>query len=105
MKRHVLTKTLASEIESHLVVYARPKSCQTKIERFGEGIKVYVTAVPDSGQANEAIVRELAKFLKIPKSAVSLISGRTHRAKIFLISGLSSDQLRTKIDELVSKSV
>ena len=38
-------------------------------------LKVHVTQVAERGRANKAIVTVLAKQLKIPKSAIQLVSG------------------------------
>ena len=48
-------------------------------------LKISVTAPPDDGRANAAIVELLAKALKISKSRVQLLSGTTQRQKKFLI--------------------
>ncbi|MEN8236199.1 MAG: DUF167 domain-containing protein [Pseudomonadota bacterium] len=50
-------------------------------------LKVYVTAVPDAGKANAAVIELLAKVWKIPKSAFAIARGSTHRRKVFEISG------------------
>lgn len=46
-------------------------------------IRVYVTVVPEAGKANAAVVKLLAKALKIPKSRLLLIKGATGRDKVF----------------------
>jgi uncharacterized protein YggU (UPF0235/DUF167 family) len=40
-----------------------------------------VTAVPEDGKANEALIKVLSKALHIPKSAISLVRGATSRVK------------------------
>jgi uncharacterized protein YggU (UPF0235/DUF167 family) len=40
-----------------------------------------VTAAPDGGKANEAVIRLLAAHFDIPKTAVRLIRGQTSRHK------------------------
>lgn len=54
------------------------------VETDGEGeafLKARVTAVPEKGRANKALILLIARFLRIPKSSVSLVSGETARKK------------------------
>ena len=47
---------------------------------------VRVTATPEDGRANEAILALLAKVLGRPRSELSLLRGATSRDKLILIS-------------------
>ena len=47
--------------------------------------KAWVTAIPEDGKANAALIKLLAKELGVPKTALNLISGATSRDKIFQI--------------------
>lgn len=53
----------------------------------GMELAVKVTAVPENGKANEALLRLLAKTLKLPVSSFSLVAGATDRHKQILIGG------------------
>ena len=53
----------------------------------GMEMAVKVTAVPENGKANEALLRLLAKTLKLPVSSFSLVAGATDRHKQILIGG------------------
>jgi uncharacterized protein len=44
-------------------------------------LRVYVTAVPEGGKANKAVISLLAKELGLPKSALSIGRGSTGRHK------------------------
>ncbi len=50
-------------------------------------LRVRVTAVPDKGKANAAVIVLLAKALGVPKSAVTLVAGDTARLKTVEIAG------------------
>lgn len=50
-------------------------------------LKVRVSAPPEDGKANRALVQLLAKRLRIAKSAIHFISGETARKKILRIEG------------------
>ncbi|MDR6668245.1 DUF167 domain-containing protein [Rhizobium sp. 1399] len=67
------------------------------IEPDGEGgmlLKARVTAVPEKGKANKALIALVAKSLGIPKSSVSLASGDTSRKKILRIDGDPEDVMK-----------
>jgi uncharacterized protein (TIGR00251 family) len=73
------------------------------IEHDADGacyLKARVTAVPEKGKANNALVSLLAKALKHPKSSVAVISGDTARKKILRIDGDPED-LRDKLQMLL----
>ena len=57
-------------------------------------LKARVTAVPEKGKANKALIALLAKALSIPKSSISVQSGDTARKKILRIDGDPEDLIR-----------
>lgn len=50
-------------------------------------LKIGVTAVPEKGKANAALIKLLAKRLKVSKSAIEIISGETDRNKVLQVRG------------------
>jgi len=64
-------------------------------------LKARVTAVPEKGKANKALIVLLSKRLKVTKTAISVVSGDTARQKILRIEGDPED-LKSRIDALVS---
>lgn len=54
-------------------------------------LKARVTAVPEKGKANKALIVLVAKSLGIAKSSISLASGDTSRKKILRIDGDPED--------------
>ena len=54
-------------------------------------LKVQVTAVPEDGKANAALIKLLAKIWRVPKSSVSVVSGATDRNKVLFIEGDPQD--------------
>lgn len=46
---------------------------------------ISVTAVPENGKANEAIIKLLGKSLKCAKSKIRLVSGSKSKNKLFKI--------------------
>jgi len=50
-------------------------------------LAVKVTAPPDKGKANAAVVKLLANALRLPKSSLTVASGETSRLKTVAIVG------------------
>jgi uncharacterized protein (TIGR00251 family) len=46
-----------------------------------------VTAPPDKGKANKAVIALLAETFGLPKSAFTLLSGETDRNKVVFVAG------------------
>lgn len=53
----------------------------------GRVLKVKVTAPPEDGRANAAVIALLAKRWRLPKSAFTLLRGERDRNKTLLIAG------------------
>ncbi|MBB3658830.1 uncharacterized protein (TIGR00251 family) [Rhizobium sp. BK650] len=64
-------------------------------------LKVRVTAVPEKGKANTALIALISKSLGVAKSSVDLVSGDTSRKKILRIDGDPED-LTKKLEALVA---
>lgn len=63
-------------------------------------LKVRVRARPIEGEANEALVKLLAKALGVAKSAVSVQRGGQSRTKILEVEGLSDDEANGRLTGL-----
>jgi uncharacterized protein (TIGR00251 family) len=59
----------------------------------GKTLKVQVTAAPEDGKANAAVIALLAEEWGVAKSAISVVSGATDRRKLVEIRGPSQDLL------------
>lgn len=81
-----------------LSVRAQPGAKRNAIAGVHDGaLRVSVTAAPDKGKANEAIIAVLADAFQLSKSAVQLQSGTTSRQKKFLLYGQSLDQVKALV--------
>src|SRR5487761_1247221 len=56
--------------------------------RHGDAWKVRVTAPPEQGRANDAVVRLMADTFALPLSAVAIVSGHSARDKIVELTGV-----------------
>jgi len=75
----------ASRVRFHLRL--TPKASRNALSGVVEdaegkqAVKAGVTAVPEKGKANAALIKMLAKEWKLPKSAFALVAGETDRRK------------------------
>ncbi|ACJ00243.1 DUF167 domain-containing protein [Rhodospirillum centenum] len=76
-----------------------PKASRTAVQGPMDGpegrtlLKLAVTAVPEDGKANAAVIALLAKHWRLPKSSMSIVSGGTDRTKVLFIAGDAADLL------------
>jgi uncharacterized protein YggU (UPF0235/DUF167 family) len=90
-----------------LAVRLAPKASRNRIEGVvaeadgGHVLKVSVTAVPEDGKANAALIKLLAKEWKLPKSAFDIAQGATDRRKSLFISG-EPEELRRRIEQWIT---
>ena len=67
-------------------VKVKPTAKEEKVEKIdANSFKVSVKEPPKEGRANRAVHRALAAYLRIPKSALSMVKGSRSRHKIFMI--------------------
>ncbi len=53
----------------------------------GAALKVHVRAIPEGGAANRALIAVIAKWLRVPKSSMMLVSGAKSRTKTLKVDG------------------
>jgi uncharacterized protein len=82
-----------------------PKSARDEIggvDRLADGrvvLKVRVRAVPQDGEANEALIRLIAKALHIPIASVRIEAGASGRLKTLGLAG-DADALQAALARL-----
>jgi hypothetical protein len=75
-----------------------PRASRTKIDGIRAGrLMLRVTAPPVDDAANDAVVTALAKALSVPRSAIQITAGAHSRDKSIVISGLTADDLKTRL--------
>lgn len=100
-----------SAVSGGLIVAVRltPKGGRDSIdgvETLSDGrsvLKARVRALPTDGDANDALLRLLAKTLDVPLRAVNLTAGATSRIKRVAISGDAAD-LMARLEKLLGKA-
>ena len=67
-----------------------PRSSKNSVEKISEGeYKVKLTAPPVDGKANEALVKLLAEYFGVSKSAVTIIGGKSTQRKMVDVEGVN----------------
>ncbi len=61
-------------------------------------VRLTVTAVPEDGRANAAVVALLARTWRVPKSSLTVVAGATDRSKVLHVAGDPAD-LAARLDE------
>lgn len=67
-----------------------------------EELKIRISAAPEKGNANDALLRFLAKFFKISRSSVTLLSGSTSRHKRVHLTGISLEAAASALSLAIS---
>jgi uncharacterized protein len=62
------------------------------VGRYGDAWKVRVTAAPERGRANDAVVDLLAETLSMPRGDVKVVAGHGAREKIVELHGIAEDE-------------
>lgn len=94
----------AENSQRGLIIHIRlqPGARTTRvIGEHGEELKVAIMSPPVDGKANAALLKWFADTLKLPKSAVQLVSGQTSRSKKISLGQLQKSQIQDVIRQLV----
>jgi len=65
----------------------QPRARRTALERSGEALKAAVTAPPEDGKANDAVIALLAEQWRLPRSSFTIIKGAAARSKTVSVGG------------------
>lgn len=83
-----------------LKVKVTPKASKNKIGKVHDGcLKIYVTAVPEKGKANCAVIDLVADALGIPAYDIEITSGTTSRVKELTIDGATQEDLNNIVEQ------
>jgi uncharacterized protein (TIGR00251 family) len=81
-----------------LAVKVVPGSSQQKIVgEYADGLKVTVTAAPERGAANDAVIALLADSLRTAPANVRIVRGHSSPRKEVLIVGLTAEEIERRL--------
>jgi uncharacterized protein YggU (UPF0235/DUF167 family) len=76
-----------------------PGAARTEIVgRHGDGWRIRVSAAPERGRANEAVLQLLARRLRVPAAGLSLVSGHAARDKVVELRGLTRKDAERRLE-------
>ena len=94
---------MALHIQPHaegatLALRVQPKAKRNAVvgEQAG-ALKVIVTAPPEDGRANDAVLALLREEYHFQRSQLELLSGHTNRNKVVLVRGVTPEELARMI--------
>jgi uncharacterized protein (TIGR00251 family) len=80
---------------ARLKVKVVPGSSRDEIVGWlGDALKIKVTAPPEKGRANEAVVSLLAERLGLPADAVTVANGHSSPSKVIVINGMDDGAIK-----------
>lgn len=83
-----------------LSIRTQPGSSKNRIVgEYGGRLKLAVTAAPEKGKANKAVIELLADTLRINASSIHIISGESSRDKRFVIEGLTLEDVASSLNQ------
>jgi hypothetical protein len=84
-----------------LAVKARPGAKKNAVLGEENGmVRISVTAPPEDGRANEALIELLRDWLGVKRSQIELLKGQTSREKAFLIRGMTAEALSQQLAQI-----
>ena len=87
-----------------LPVRAHPGARRNEVRGIQDGrLKVCVTAAPEKGKANKALIALLSKSLVLRKSQLELIAGETSHQKRLLVRDIAPEALARLIDDALKR--
>jgi hypothetical protein len=90
---------------SRLRLKVIPKAARDGIAGWvGDSLKIRVTAAPERGKANSAVIALLASTLGVPRGRIALLAGETKAHKVVEIQGFSEPELRMRLAGAPRKS-
>jgi uncharacterized protein len=88
-----------AEPSTRLRLRVSPGARRTEVVgRHGDAWKVRVSAPPEDGRANDAVLKLLAERVGLPRRALSLVSGHSGRDKVVQVDGLDRAESERRLE-------
>jgi uncharacterized protein len=89
------------ESQARLDIRVYPGAGKNEIKGFKDGVlDVRITAHPEKGKANEALIKYLSDILGIAKNSIEIRRGTASRRKSLVISGLDEKTVMDRLSGL-----
>ena len=84
---------------AQLKVKVVPGSSRDQIVGWlGDALKIKVTAPPEKGKANEAVIDLLAEALGVSSDDIEIVSGHSSPSKIVAITGMDDEAIKAAFE-------
>jgi len=81
-----------------LQLHVQPRASRTELAgRHGDAIKIRLAAPPVDGEANDELVRFLARRLGVGRNAITIEAGATGRRKRVRVEGIDAATLAERL--------
>ena len=80
-------------------IRVQPKAGRNSVEIDGDRVTARVTAAPEGGKANDAVVALLVKRLKVAKRRVHIVRGHKARNKRLRIEDMTTGEVFACLSE------
>jgi uncharacterized protein (TIGR00251 family) len=81
-----------------LTVHVQPNASHTEsVGLYGDALKIRVAARPVDGEANEELIRFIARRCAVPRASVVIQSGAEGRRKRLCVKGVTAEMIRTRL--------
>jgi len=88
-----LIKLTAKDDGISFAVRVQPRASKSGVAGELDGaLKVRLAAPPVDGEANEELIRLLAKLFAVPRPQITLVSGQTSKTKLVRVGGISIEE-------------
>ncbi|HEU0022694.1 MAG TPA: DUF167 domain-containing protein [Dehalococcoidia bacterium] len=82
-------------------VRVQPRASRNQIVGFvGDTLRVRVTAPPEDGKANQAVIALLADGLDVARSSLQILRGHSSRDKLVAVNALNPAEIRRRLQML-----
>jgi uncharacterized protein (TIGR00251 family) len=90
-----------TESTTTIKVRVQPRSSRNQIEGFvGDTLRLRVSAPPEDGKANQAVIALLAIGLDVAKSSVRIVRGHSSRDKFVSVDALGLEDIKRRLGSL-----
>jgi uncharacterized protein (TIGR00251 family) len=80
----------ARDGDVRISVKVKPRAARSRVLEVRDGLLVVsVAAPPVDGEANAELVRTVARWLRVPRSSVRIVSGTTARHKVVAVADVT----------------
>jgi uncharacterized protein (TIGR00251 family) len=81
-----------------LTVHVQPNASHTEsVGLYGDALKIRVAARPADGEANEELIRFIARRCAVPRASVVIQSGAEGRRKRLCVKGVTAEMIWTRL--------